>query len=188
MSTKEETKEEAKVEEGAVETRVEPQLAHEDTRALKATIVIEHIIQAADVAHTMQHWHVYQKWNRRLFEEMYSAYESGRCDSNPALSWYKGEIWFFDNYIIPLAKKLKQCNVFGASSDEFLTYAMDNRNEWEAKGRDIVNEMLQNCTHQSEEFKLMQMSKDKRKTMARMRVEQLAKSEATLWTSCCETA
>lgn len=29
----------------------------------KATIVIEHVIQASDVAHTMQHWHVYQKWN-----------------------------------------------------------------------------------------------------------------------------
>jgi hypothetical protein len=29
---------------------------------MKATIVIEHIIQASDVAHTMQHRHVYQKW------------------------------------------------------------------------------------------------------------------------------
>ena len=27
---------------------------------LKATIVIEHIIQASDVAHTMQHWHIYR--------------------------------------------------------------------------------------------------------------------------------
>lgn len=27
----------------------------------KATIVIEHIIQASDVAHTMQHWHIYCK-------------------------------------------------------------------------------------------------------------------------------
>jgi 3'5'-cyclic nucleotide phosphodiesterase len=25
----------------------------------KATIVIEHLIQASDVAHTMQHWHIY---------------------------------------------------------------------------------------------------------------------------------
>jgi 3'5'-cyclic nucleotide phosphodiesterase len=25
----------------------------------KATIVIEHVIQASDVAHTMQHWHIY---------------------------------------------------------------------------------------------------------------------------------
>jgi len=26
----------------------------------KATIVLEHLIQASDVAHTMQHWHVYK--------------------------------------------------------------------------------------------------------------------------------
>jgi hypothetical protein len=36
----------------------------------KATVVIEHIIQASDIAHTMQHWHIYRKWNGRLFEEM----------------------------------------------------------------------------------------------------------------------
>ncbi len=38
----------------------------EDDENRKATIVIEHLIQASDVAHTMQHWHVYQRWNRRL--------------------------------------------------------------------------------------------------------------------------
>lgn len=31
-----------------------------DDRNRKATIVIEHLIQAADVSHTMQHWQVYQ--------------------------------------------------------------------------------------------------------------------------------
>lgn len=40
----------------------------------KATIVIEHMIQASDVSHTMQHWHVYRKWNKALFREMYKAY------------------------------------------------------------------------------------------------------------------
>lgn len=40
-----------------------------------------------------------------------------------ATFWYKGELGFFDNYIIPLAKKLKDCGVFGVSSDEFLNYA-----------------------------------------------------------------
>jgi hypothetical protein len=29
-----------------------------DTVNRKATIVIEHLIQASDIAHTMQHWHV----------------------------------------------------------------------------------------------------------------------------------
>jgi hypothetical protein len=28
----------------------------------KATIVIEHLIQASDVAHTMQHWHIYSEF------------------------------------------------------------------------------------------------------------------------------
>jgi 3'5'-cyclic nucleotide phosphodiesterase len=89
----------------------------------KATIVIEHIIQASDVSHTMQHWHIYQKWNRLLFREMYEAYTNGRMATNPVEFWYKGELSFFDNYVIPLGKKLKDCNVFGVSSDEYLNYA-----------------------------------------------------------------
>ena len=73
----------------------------------KATIVIEHLIQASDVAHMMQHWHVYRKWNEMLFRENHAAFEAGRAETNPADSWYQGEIGFFDFYIIPLAKKLK---------------------------------------------------------------------------------
>ncbi|KAL3933781.1 MAG: hypothetical protein SGBAC_010248 [Bacillariaceae sp.] len=114
----------------------------ESSSDLKATIVIEHIIQAADVAHTMQHWHVYQKWNEKLFMEMCTAYDSGRGPGkDPALGWYEGELWFFDNYIIPLAKKLEECGVFGVSSDECLNYALENRKEWETRGRDLVESM-----------------------------------------------
>lgn len=111
-------------------------------RNMKATIVIEHIIQASDVAHTMQHWHIYTKWNERLFREMYSAFDCGRSEKNPAEGWYKGELWFFDNYVIPLAKKLEECHVFGVASDECLNYATANRNEWEAKGEEIVSQMV----------------------------------------------
>jgi len=55
---------------------------------------------------------------------MYSAYLAGRADKNPADGWYKGELWFFDNYVIPLAKKLKECRVFGESGGEFLEFAV----------------------------------------------------------------
>ncbi|KAL3944053.1 MAG: hypothetical protein SGBAC_001881 [Bacillariaceae sp.] len=109
----------------------------------KATIVIEHIIQASDIAHTMQHWHIYRKWNSRLFEEMYKAYTEGRAEKNPAQTWYEGEIGFFDFYIIPLAKKLKDCGVFGVSSDEYLNYAMQNRREWELHGEKVVAGMIE---------------------------------------------
>lgn len=75
----------------------------------KATIVIEHLIQASDVAHTMQHWHVYRKWNAKLFKEMSKAYKEGRADTDPAVGWYKGEIGFFDFYIIPVSKTQSAC-------------------------------------------------------------------------------
>ena len=110
----------------------------------KATIVIEHLLQASDVAHTMQHWHIYRKWNAKLFEEMYKAFKEGRAEKDPAVFWYKGEIGFFDFYIIPLAKKLKECGVFGVSSKEYLNYAERNRKEWEARGQEVVGELVEN--------------------------------------------
>jgi hypothetical protein len=91
----------------------------------------------------MQHWLIYQKWNRRLFYEMRLSYKSGRMGVDPASFWYQGELNFYDHYIIPLAKKLKDCNVFGVSSDEVLNYAVRNRLEWEARGEEIVADLVQ---------------------------------------------
>lgn len=72
----------------------------------------------------------------------------GRAKDDPSLNWYKGEIGFFDFYIIPLAKKLKECGVFGVSCDEYLNYAIKNRQEWEARGEEIVNEMIEQANDQ----------------------------------------
>lgn len=44
---------------------------------------------------------------------MYSAYCAGRAESDPSENWYQGELNFFDFYIIPLARKLNDCGVFG---------------------------------------------------------------------------
>jgi len=115
----------------------------EDAVDRKATVVIEHLIQASDVAHTMQHWHIYRKWNARLFEEMYKAYLEGRAEKDPSEFWYQVEIGFYDFYIIPLAKKLKDCGVFGVSSHEYLNCAMKNRQEWEERGREVVAELME---------------------------------------------
>ena len=46
-------------------------------------------------------------------------------------------------YIIRLTKKLKNCGIFGKSSDEYSNYALANRTEWENKGTEIVAEMVQ---------------------------------------------
>jgi hypothetical protein len=108
----------------------------------KATSVIEHIIQVSDVAHTMQHWHIYRRWNERLFHEMHEAYQTGRVAVDPSTNWYIGELGFFDYYLIPLAMKLKECGVFGASGNEYISYVLKNKKEWERKGRQVVQEMV----------------------------------------------
>lgn len=112
-------------------------------RDRKATIVLEHLIQASDISHTMQHWRVFYKWNEKLFLEMYHAYKLGRLENDPASNWYSSEIGFFDFYVIPLAKKLETCGVFGVSSDEFLIYAKENREEWVRRGEDLVQLYLE---------------------------------------------
>jgi hypothetical protein len=42
-----------------------------------------------------------------------------------------------------LAKKLKECGVFGVASDEYLNYAEQNRAEWESKGEEQVEMYIQ---------------------------------------------
>jgi hypothetical protein len=113
-----------------------------DTDLLKASIVLDHMMQAADVSHTMQHWHIYRKWNERLFHENWKGYSAGHADTNPVDRWYKSEMGFFDFYVIPLAKKLSECGVFGVSSEENLMYALENRLEWELKGQEVVEMMV----------------------------------------------
>ena len=46
-----------------------------------------------------------------------------------------------------MAKKLRDCGVFGPTSDENLNYAKSNRSQWEREGRAIVSEMV----HKAEE-------------------------------------
>lgn len=123
---------------------------HEDVNR-KATIVIEHMIQASDIAHTMQHWQIYRKWNEKFFEENMVMYRNGRAQNDPSTYWYRGELGFFDFYIIPLAKKLKECGVFGVSSDEYLNFALTNRKEWEMQGESVVEKLLQKYPPKIEE-------------------------------------
>lgn len=111
-------------------------------RSLKATLVFEQIMQASDVAHTMQHWETFKKWNKRLYTELSKGLRDGRGSFDPRDNWYGGEIGFFDFYIIPLAKKLKECGVFGSAASEYLDYALENRRRWEEEGQEIARIMI----------------------------------------------
>jgi len=79
---------------------------------------------------------------QNLFTELYLAYHNDRFPHDPALTWYEGEMKFFDTYVIPLASRLQECEAFGPSSADYLKYAQKNRRKWEEKGKTIVENLV----------------------------------------------
>jgi 3'5'-cyclic nucleotide phosphodiesterase len=117
------------------------ELSVADPPRLTKTIV--HLtMRAAVVSHAMQHFTTYKKWCTRLLTETHQVHlSSGNlAPVDPTETWYEEEIALFDECVIPLATRLTACGLFGAASEDFLAYARDNRMEWEAKGRDIIND------------------------------------------------
>lgn len=64
---------------------------------------------------------------------------------DPADKWFEGELSFFDYVVIPIAKKLEECKVFGEYSHVFLECAELNRLEWQCKGQRLVEEVTMQC-------------------------------------------
>lgn len=107
---------------------------------LKASTVLEQMIQAADVAHSMQSWEVFMKWNTKLYDELWAAKLKGRGPDVSA-NWFKGQMGFFDHYILPLAKRLEQSGVFGKSGEIFAKNLEKNRTRWLEEGEDRCKDM-----------------------------------------------
>lgn len=113
-----------------------------ENRNRRATIVLEVLVQASDVFHATQNWHLYQKWNERLFTQVYTAFKKGRLMQDPSIFWYKSELLFFDEHVVQVCKEIAEIGVFGSTGDEFLSFALGNRQQWAAKGGDHVASMM----------------------------------------------
>ena len=115
--------------------------SNEDTpKEWHAMTLIACLIQASDVSHTMQHWHVYLRFTELLFKERFLAWKNGRAHSDPSVGWVESELGFFDFYVIPLAEKLNHAGVFGAAGIQYLDFARENRKELARKGEQLVRE------------------------------------------------
>lgn len=109
-----------------------------ENRNRRGTILLEMISQSADMFHSTQNWHLYTKWNERHFSEMYKVYQDKRLSQDPTIFWYKSELLFFDEHAIPLANQMKECGCFGAAADDYLSWSLSNRQQWAAKGNELV--------------------------------------------------
>lgn len=113
-----------------------------ENRNRRATIMLEMIMQSADMFHATQNWHLYAKWNERHFSEMYKIYQAKRLSQDPTIFWYKSELLFFDEHAIPLVNQMKECGIFGTTADEYLSWCLCNRQQWAAKGTELVASMV----------------------------------------------
>lgn len=112
-----------------------------EKRNIQVTSIIECVAQVADLSYRGQSYLLYKKWNERLFKEACRAYQEGRLEENPALNWYKSELNYFDNFLIPSLSRLSDTGVFGGSGESYLTQALDNRNAWKVDGEVMVQDM-----------------------------------------------
>ena len=116
--------------------------AYPTSDSLQQHAVLEAMMNVADVAHTMQSFQVFVKWNRRLFKELYRAHLNKRIAFDPSDNWYENQIGFFSHYIIPLSQKMKTCGVFGATGTVFEYFAMENRKRWLLEGQEVSEEII----------------------------------------------
>ena len=81
---------------------------------------------------------------------MHTAFKGGRSSDDPTMSWLKSELDFFDNYAIPLAMQLKDCDAFVVNQDEFLNYALKNRQQLSSHGEDMVKSMIEHAKEEEQ--------------------------------------
>eukprot|EP00934_Nitzschia_sp_Nitz4_P008326 Nitzschia sp. Nitz4//scaffold37_size175936//127359//131135//NITZ4_002059-RA/size175936-augustus-gene-0.20-mRNA-1//-1//CDS//3329549827//8316//frame0 len=105
---------------------------------LRATLVLENVLQVSDVSYAMQHWHIFQKWNSKLFDEHIHAFKQGLATTDPGITWYAKRLFQFESHIVPLAERLVGSSAFGATAKEYLGYAKQNKAEWELQGKHVV--------------------------------------------------
>jgi len=115
--------------------------------------LIQHLIQAADIAHSMQSFETSLRWNYRLFKELHACFTSNLLPADPGSFWATGEVGFFDAYVQPLATGLSRITSC-PGSDEILmlsNFAKTNQDQWARHGKQITEIMVKGVTSGQEE-------------------------------------
>jgi len=109
--------------------------------SLKRSTILEQMMAVADISHIYQDFDTLLIWNEKLFHELIVAHSQNR-GFDPCGFWFKGQIGFIDNYVIPLADRLSLCDVFGENSFLFLKNAKEIRRRWIEEGFQFCEELL----------------------------------------------
>jgi hypothetical protein len=113
---------------------------------LKATVVMETIMIAADVAHNLQDWDHMVKWSDRLYMELRRAHVAGR-GGDPMGTWFENQIGFLEFYLLPVARRLEDTGVFDeATGRMFASIVIANRDRWLTDGFEVSTNVIDQGT------------------------------------------
>mmetsp|Transcript_15384 Transcript_15384/g.28983 ORF Transcript_15384/g.28983 Transcript_15384/m.28983 type:complete len:1197 (+) Transcript_15384:315-3905(+) len=104
-----------------------------DQCGIENCVAVEHLMQGSDVAHLMQDWSIFLKFNYRLYKELMACYKSGLMP-DPSGNWAIGQIGFFTHYVIPLAERIETICGGSISSLHLSQNARANMNRWQEEG------------------------------------------------------
>mmetsp|Transcript_41451 Transcript_41451/g.60641 ORF Transcript_41451/g.60641 Transcript_41451/m.60641 type:complete len:333 (-) Transcript_41451:133-1131(-) len=114
----------------------------DEPNELRASVVLEQLMKAADVAALLQGFGNIKKWSSRLWVELKTSHVAGRGD-DPTPNWYDGQIVFLDCYALPLAKRLADTGVFPKDIELlFEENVKNNRSIWLDDGEEITDKLI----------------------------------------------
>ncbi|CAB9521249.1 cAMP-specific 3',5'-cyclic phosphodiesterase [Seminavis robusta] len=109
---------------------------------LRASVIMEQILTAADIAHVFQGWHQMEKFSNRLFLELKRAHKDGR-GPHPKAGWFENQIAFLESYNLPLAHRLEDMGIFGPLiGPVFARLVEANRDQWMVDGQKVTDDII----------------------------------------------
>jgi 3'5'-cyclic nucleotide phosphodiesterase len=109
---------------------------------LRATVILETLMTAADVAHNLQGWDHMVLWSGRLYLELRRAHVARR-GSDPQDQWFENQIGFLESYLLPVARRLEDTGVFGDAVGQMFTATVEaNRDRWLTQGYEETQKII----------------------------------------------
>lgn len=107
---------------------------------LKALVVLQVLMTAADVGQNFQGWDSMIEWSDRLYREVELAHKLGRGPA-PA-RWYENQMGFLESYVLPLTRRLHGMHVLPESfTRQCCRIVKENRDRWHQQGRQVAKKI-----------------------------------------------
>jgi len=108
-----------------------------ESNHVNAARFLRYSMQSSVMSHAMQPWEGFLRWNERMFEEKYKAFQEDRSLEDPTRTWFKETLDAFNSYLFPLA--LRKAKLFGIHNG--MAHVKSNREQWIECGSLCVDAM-----------------------------------------------